>query len=56
MTNTLKKVDNSHTVCYKLTNMFTQLFDSKAKRHQLTILLEGAVFCVSWFWIEKADN
>jgi len=47
MTNALKRVDNSHAVCYKLTSMFTQLFDSKAKRHQSTILLEGAVFCVS---------
>ena len=47
MTNYIKRVDNCHTVCYKLVRMFTLLFDHKAKRNALTILLGGAVFCVS---------
>ena len=42
-----KRVDNCHTLCYKFASMFTHLFDSKAKRNALTILLGGAVFCVS---------
>ncbi len=47
MTNYTKRVDNCHTVCYKFASMFTQLFDNKAKRNAVTILLGGAVFCVS---------
>jgi hypothetical protein len=31
-------LDKCHTLCYKHADMFTQLFDKKAKRHAKTIL------------------
>ena len=40
-------VDSYPDICYKPARMFTQLFDKKAKRHNITILLGGAVFFVS---------
>ena len=47
MTYFAKVLDKCHALCYKRANMFTQLFEKKAKRHATTILLGGAAFRVS---------